>query len=87
MKTITVDYEHNCERWWDAARAEAKGNPPSACVGLLDTTNSLTVPDADAAEFISWSSEIDGWNENPFVISAVGAGMETTPTGAKDDDL
>ena len=67
--TITVDYEHNCETWWTNAREEAKGNPPSACVGLLDSVNSLTVSADDAAEFIQWASKIDGWNESPFVIS------------------
>lgn len=68
--TITVDFEHNCETWWDNARAVAKGNPPPACVGLLDSVNTLTVPSEDAAEFIDWASKIDGWDEEPFVISA-----------------
>jgi hypothetical protein len=69
MKTIAVDYEHNCETWWDAARIEAKGNPPSACVGLLDGVNTLTVSDEDAAEFLDWAKQIDGWEEEPFVIT------------------
>lgn len=69
MKTITVDYEHNCETWWDGARTEAKGNPPAACVGLLDSVDTLCVSDEDAAEFVAWSAKIDGWDENPFVIS------------------
>lgn len=69
MKTISVDYEHNCETWWDNARNEARGNPPTTCVGLLDSCDTLTVSDEDADEFIAWAKEIDGWSESPFVIN------------------
>lgn len=67
--TITVDYEHNCESWWTAARTEATSNPPTACVGLLDSIDTITVSDEDAAEFIGWASKIDGWDESPFVLA------------------
>ena len=68
--TIRVDYEHNCETWWDAARDEAKGNPPSACVGLVADfgCDSLECSDEDAAEFIAWAEQLPGWSEQPFVI-------------------
>lgn len=66
--TITVDFEHNCETWWVAARAEARGNPPSACIGLLESVNTLTVSEEDAAEFVAWAKAIPGWSEQPFVI-------------------
>lgn len=70
MTTITVDYEHNCEKWWDAAREEAKGNPPSACVGLLDSVDTLTVTAEDAKEFLEWAAKIPGFNEQPFVVNS-----------------
>ena len=69
MKTIKVDYEHNCETWWDNAREEAKHNPPEACVGLLDSVNEISVDDEDANAFMAWAEQIDGWNEQPFVVS------------------
>ena len=69
MKMIAVDYEHNCETWWDAARAEAKGNPPPACVGLLGEVNSLTCTEEDAAEFLGWAARLGGWDEQPFVVN------------------
>ena len=75
--TITVDYEHNCEKWWTNARLEALGNPPSACVGLLDSVNNMTASDEHAVLFIQWASKIEGWDESPFVIT----------TGATDEDL
>lgn len=71
MTAITTDYEHNCDTWWTNAREEAKGNPPTACVGLLDETDSVVVSDEDAAEFVAWAEGIEGWNEQPFVISQV----------------
>src|ERR1019366_1920125 len=58
IKTITVDYEHNCETWWYAAREKAKGNPPPSCVGLLDQVNTITVEDEDAAAFFNWAEAI-----------------------------
>ena len=66
--TIVVDYEHNCETWWDAARLEATGNPPSACVGLLNDVNTVTVSSEDATEFIDWAKQIPGWSESPFLF-------------------
>jgi len=72
MTTIRVDYEHNCETWWDAAREEAKGNPPSACVGLVADmvgTDEIRCSDEDAAEFLAWAAQLPGWDEQPFVIS------------------
>jgi len=78
MKTIAVDYEHNCETWWDAARIEAKGNPPSACVGLIWDVDTLTVPDEDAAEFLLWAEKIDGWDEGPFVVNDNGDGTRAS---------
>ena len=69
MTTITVDYEHNCETWWDAARREARGNPPTACVGLLGSGETITVSDEDAQEFLEWAEKVDGWSEKPFIVS------------------
>lgn len=66
MKTITTDYEHNCETWWAAAR---EASPTPACVGLIDRVDTITVPDEDAAEFIEWAEKLPGWDESPFVIN------------------
>jgi hypothetical protein len=70
---ITADYEHNCETWWNAAREEAKGNQPSACVGLLDWTNEIICSDEDAAEFLAWAAKLPGWDESPFVVEVLDA--------------
>lgn len=70
MKTITVDHEHNCETWWDAAREAAKdGNNPPSCIGLINEVNTITVDDQDADEFLEWAGGLPGWNEEPFVVS------------------
>lgn len=69
MTTITVDHEHNCETFWDAARDEAKTNPPPCCFGLFESVTTMTLPHDDAVEFLHWCMKIPGWNERPFVIS------------------
>jgi len=69
MTTITVDYEHNCEKWWAAAREEAKGNPPQACVGLLDSCDSIECIQPDVDVFVAWAEQLPGWNEKPFIIN------------------
>jgi len=74
MKRIDVDYEHNCETWWDGARENvAEGNPPPACIGLVETfgVDSIECSDEDAEKFIAWASGIFGWDEEPFVINPV----------------
>jgi hypothetical protein len=68
MARLVVDYEHNCETWWDAAREEAKGNPPASCVGILDWTNEIECSEEDLGEFLAWAEQIPGWDEHPFVI-------------------
>lgn len=71
MKTISVDYEHNCTTWWDAAREEISGNPPTSCIGLVSdviSTDAIVCSDEDADEFVAWAEQLDGWAEQPFVI-------------------
>jgi len=80
MKTIQVYFEHNCETWWDNAREEAKHNPPEACIGLLDSVNDITVDDEDADAFIAWAEQIEGWNEQPFIVTDAANGGATTTT-------
>ena len=69
MKTITVNYSNNCEIWWNAARLEAKGSPPPACVGLLDDVFALVASDEDTAEFLAWAESIPGYSERPFMVN------------------
>lgn len=74
MKTITVDYEHNCETWWDAAHDEITGNPPPPCgdcIHLLREKDTVQVLNDDAAVFLTWAAQLPGWDECPFVVNEV----------------
>ena len=70
--TISVDYEHNCEDWWDAARhvQSTAGGCPKKCLTLLNPggQSSVRVSTEIAAEFVAWAEQVHGWDENPFTF-------------------
>lgn len=68
---ITVDYEHNCEVWWNAARADndTMRACPRSCRALLGSPDEVQVSDEDAEEFRAWASKLPGWDEEPFVFN------------------
>ncbi len=67
---ISVDYEHNCETWWDAAREQSAPLPPDAAADMVSGGADcavLTKKQTDA--FIAWAEQFPGWDESPFVIN------------------
>lgn len=67
---ITVDYEHNCEEWWDAARELAKStrNPDWTRLMNLLTGDETKVSISDAETFIEIAATIPGWDEGPVMV-------------------
>ena len=60
--TITVDYENNCEIWWDAAHASQ--DAPEAVRPLLrNTCDSVTVTAEECAAVQAWASSLPGWDD------------------------
>jgi hypothetical protein len=66
---ITVDHEHNCETWWDAARQNLGPLLIAETLHKLEANGTVKLWDDEASHFIAWASGLPGWDEKPFVIS------------------
>lgn len=66
--TIEVDYEHNAEAWWEAARELAAAKPASVFARLLrelESNDAVKCDDGEARAFEDAASRLPEWNTGP----------------------
>jgi hypothetical protein len=66
VTTIKIDFEHNCERFWDLAHRELAPEHAET-IRHIERTQEARLSDSYASEFLAACSLVPGYDEDPFV--------------------
>lgn len=68
---IAIDYEHNSDQWWQAARSRAD---VPACIRdvVLGRANYAHASQQDADAAMQWARSVDGWDDAAAPLIDVG---------------